>query len=108
MENFLINIAGKYAILLIPVLTGFFAAFIMEATMYYTPKWFTMKYVVLIISILISIPMAFAFPRLLPLTSDKIVIGITSVALSVIFHYSFGKKMVRLIIKKIEKKVEEQ
>ena len=106
MEQLMIDLVGKYAIVLIPILLGFLASFAIEAMLHYTPEWLTLKYVILIFSVLEAVPVFFAFPHILTSLVDEIEIFFTTVFFSITFYYAFGRTFVQFVLKKVTEKAE--
>lgn len=108
MEQLILDLGGKYAILLIPVLISFFASFAIEAILHYTPEWLKLRYVILIVSVLEGLTCFFSFNKILLNLSDKLWVFSGSITFSIVFYYAFGKQIVQLVLSKIESKIDKE
>lgn len=99
----------KYAILIIPVITGLFISFIAEYLTRITPAWMSNHLFLFLLSVTTTALTMLAFPYLL---SENIFLSIFMFCLNLAFAYLFyiklGQKVVSKILDKIGDRIDKE
>jgi branched-subunit amino acid permease len=104
MEDLLIDITGKWAILAIPILAAIIMSLAIESIDQLTPTWNKYWYTFLIVAIIIGVGLTFLFPKTINTVEDIIIIALVNVIFSIVFSKVAGRKFILWVIEKATEK----
>ena len=107
MEEFIINLAGDWSIVAVPIFVGVLASFVIKAIDLLTPEKVISRLLVFLVCVILGIASNFVFPEIVVGWKDFVMVSLMNIAVAFIFYNFGGNTIVDFLMGKVFGKVKE-